>query len=203
MKTLRLAVLAVISGAWTGAAFAAPGWYGGLDLGTDRAAGWCSAVDFFASCKETSVAGRAILGYQIDDFLSVEGSYLTIGNLTGSGVLIVGGTNNTVSYKSMATSFEFAAVGTMKITETLAVQARLGAADTSVKLTVSAPGLSPSYYSNSSNAFTGVPGIGIRFAPTKHLAIRAMLDYYGKVGSDSQTYSERLTTMTVGFTWAF
>lgn len=169
-------------------------WYLGLGAGqavADYSASQCtndaaSALGYVPSdvsigCNVSNTDGsyQLLAGYNIDPNLAVEGAYIDLGSMKGT-VGISGPTATAVlnvEQKTTAVSVEF--VGKLPLSSTVALNAKIGLYNATVK------------YSDDAGDSTNSTNTGLAFGAggsvklNPNLSARLEYDHYNKVGSDS------------------
>lgn len=111
--------------------------------------------------------------YHFSPYLSVEAGYSTIGDSTVN--FNTPGGLTTLTLK--ASSLQVAAVGTYSFSDKFDVFGKLGAVNTKLDISMSAPGNTGSGSASKSNLLLG---LGAQFNINQHFGIRAMYEDFGK-----------------------
>ena len=194
---LSLCVVVTLTGV-SGAAMAEldSGYYLGLDAGQSKAKDACTGIPAGFSCKNTATAGRIGAGYQINNNFGAELSYADFGSNSASGII----SGVPVSASLKATGFEAAVVGAWPMTENFALTGKLGVANTKVKGQGSGAG---SVANASATSTTAAFGVGLRYAVSKNIALRAQYEDLGNVGDEATTGKSKLSLWSLGVTFGF
>ena len=135
------------------------GLYGAVDLGKSTIGGFCTgAATAGFSCTENDTSVRFALGNQFNRNFGVEGSYGPAVEATASAPGIA------VSFKN--TEWQFAAIGTLPVSNEFSVFGKVGMAFWDVQATVNGV----QTYSKSGNDF--LMGVGAKFDISPRISIR-------------------------------
>jgi len=141
--------------------------YAGASVSHSHAQRWCVGADS-ASCDDTSVAGKAFGGYQLDQTFAVEAGYTYLGKFKASPA---GGSD-----EAKVQALEATVVATWLFGVRTALFGRFGAYYANVRETTSFAG------SFSNNNVDLTFGAGVRYDLTPKLAVRAEWQRYLDVG---------------------
>jgi len=174
------------------------GLYIGGSIGQSRAndVGGCSDIfDIVNSCsvKTTDTGWRLFAGYQINQSVAIEGSYLDLGTFTISGSGRIAGTPvfANASGSDKATGFSLDAVGTLPINAQFGLIGRIGvfAWTLDASATASGGGISAS----ASDKPTGTSldyGVGVKYDLDGNIGIRGEFQRFTKIGNDTTGKSD-------------
>jgi len=181
----------------SGAVLAADsGFYGAFDLGQSKAKDACTGLPAGAACKNTATAFRIGGGYQFNENVGAEISYGDYGSNNASATIL----GIPVSATAKSSGLQASIIGIMPLGESFALTGKLGVANTKVKVSATGGGL---WLGASATKTTAVFGIGMRYALSKNIALRAQYEDLGKVGDAATTGSSKLTLLTAGITFGF
>ena len=142
--------------------------YAGLSVGQAEVLGLCNDVQAsvgVAHCDATSLAWKALGGYQFSRYLGAEVGYSRFGRITFNG------TAGNLYIKSSA--LEAVGIGAYPLNREFSVFAKLGVFNGSQKQNSTVAGLSKDH---SSNDLTW--GLGLRYDITREFAVRAEYQRY-------------------------
>ena len=180
-KLTNIFAVMVVLGASVMPAMAATG-YAALDAGQTKATDICQGG--LPGCANTATMYRVAAGGQFSDMLGVEFSYADYGKASLGSI-------GPASADWKLTGFELAGIGTFPFGDVFALTAKLGVAQTNLKVT--APN-----FSQSANSNTLAWGLGALFNINKGFAVRAQYEELGKVGDAATTGKTKVTLMTAG-----
>ncbi len=190
MKKMKaVLVAAAILASFSGAALAEGSFYGAVDVGQSRLKDACTAPPAGWSCKNTDTAFRGSVGYQVNPNWGVEASYGKHGEFkaSGSGITVSG----------TATGFQFSAVGSLPVSDVVALTGKLGVALTEGEV------VNTLNYSASANNTTVAYGIGARYNINKTVAVRAQYEDLGKIKYVNTGPGYKLTILSFGAVFGF
>ena len=184
LSLLALAGLAVVCSTSV-IAQDAPGWYAGGSLGSTRANFNNDAINnqFVAnnfainstSTNNRSTGGKLFSGYQFTPNFALEGGYFDLGRFNYSGVT----TGGTYNGDTRARGLNLDLVGTLPLSDRFSVLGRVGAAYAQTRDNFSSNGFVPANTFNRSRNDTNVKfGVGLQYAITEALSLRAELERY-------------------------
>jgi len=198
LRNSGVIVLALGASLFAGAALAqydAPRhFYAGASVAHSRAERWCVGAGG-VSCDDTSVAGKAFGGYQLDETFAIEAGYTYLGKFKASPP---GGSD-----EAKVQALEASVVATWLFGVRTAVFGRFGAYYASVRETTSFAG------SSSNNNVDLTFGAGVRYDLTPKLAVRAEWQRYLDVGGPNVALGSGLGDLSsidvygVGFFYRF
>ena len=163
----------------------APGWYAGGSLGSTRANFNNDAINnqFIAnnfainstSTNNRSTGGKLFSGYQFTPNFALEGGYFDLGRFNYSGVT----TGGTYNGDTRARGLNLDLVGTLPLSDRFSVLGRVGAAYAQTRDNFATGGFVPANTFNRSRNDTNVKfGVGLQYAITEALSLRAELERY-------------------------
>ena len=163
----------------------APGWYIGGSLGSTRANFNNDAINnqFVAngsainstSTNNRSTGGKLFSGYQFTPNFALEGGYFDLGRFNYSGVT----TGGTYNGDTRARGLNLDLVGTLPLSDRFSVLGRVGAAYAQTRDNFASSGFVPANTFNRSRNDTNVKfGVGLQYAITEALSLRAELERY-------------------------
>ena len=184
LSLLALAGLAVVCSTSV-IAQDAPGWYIGGSLGSTRANFNNDAINnpFVAngfainstSTNNRSTGGKLFSGYQFTPNFALEGGYFDLGRFNYSGVT----TGGTYNGDTRARGLNLDLVGTLPLSDRFSVLGRVGAAYAQTRDNFASSGFVPANTFNRSRNDTNVKfGVGLQYAITEALSLRAELERY-------------------------
>jgi OOP family OmpA-OmpF porin len=184
LSLLALAGLAVVCSTSV-IAQDAPGWYIGGSLGSTRANFNNDAINnqFVAngfainstSTNNRSTGGKLFSGYQFTPNFALEGGYFDLGRFNYSGVT----TGGTYNGDTRARGLNLDLVGTLPLSDRFSVLGRIGAAYAQTRDNFASSGFVPANTFNRSRNDTNVKfGVGLQYAITEALSLRAELERY-------------------------
>jgi OOP family OmpA-OmpF porin len=184
LSLLALAGFAVICST-SAMAQIAPGPYIGASLGSTRANFNNDAINsqfvgngFAVNSSSTdrrSTGGKLFGGYQLTPNFALEGGYFDLGHFNYSGVTTGGNYNGNTSIRGLNLDL----VGTLPLSERFSLLGRVGAAYAQTRDNFSSTGFAPANTGNRSNNSTNVKyGVGLQYAVTDALFVRAELERY-------------------------
>ncbi len=194
MKKMKaVLVAAAITASFSGAALAEGSFYGAVDVGQSRLKDACPALPAWWSCKNTDTAFRGSVGYQVNPNWGVEASYGKHGEVkvSGSGITASG----------TATGFQFSAVGSLPVSDVVALTGKLGVARTEGKFFCLL--CTPTPISVSASNTTMAYGIGARYNINKTVAVRAQYEDLGKIKYGNTGPGYKLTILSFGAVFGF
>ena len=174
------------------------GWYVGAGIGQSKGMQYCDPQSgiVFTSCDDTGTAWRALVGYQLNRYLGVEGGYLDLGQF--SATFTKSGTPQSVSMQTQ-TGY-LAGIATLPIGSRFGVFVEAGGLYWSLKGQAALGGVPPGNLTN--NGFDFIGGGGVQAFLTRNLGIRAQYEYIPSLGnSDSGTVNVQVITASV--IWKF
>jgi OOP family OmpA-OmpF porin len=187
------------------------GWYMGIGIGQSKAkqVGSCSDLNgvlnpgFSCSIKDTSTGAKLFGGYQFNQYVAAEGSYVNLGKFTMSANGTVGATSVTASGSDKPSGFSVDAVGTWPITPEFGVLGRIGVFRWTLddSASVSGGGISLS----TSNKPTGTSadfGVGAKYDFAKNMGVRAEFQRFKSIGN-STTGKSDVDLLSVSFVYRF
>ena len=157
--------------------------FGALDLGQARAKNICdsAASAGLRDCKDTSTVSRFGGGYQFNPVWGAEVSYAQYGH-AGLG-------QDRGNWKM--NGVHFSGTAAYPLSNSLALTAKFGVSRINFKTTAA---LGPSFAkTNIKPAF----GVGVRYALTKKIAVRAQYERLGEVG-DARTGTAKIRLISLG-----
>ena len=143
------------------------------------------------SFKDTNTAYKLYGGYNFNQNFGIEGGFADLREAEISA--------NRARVASKPRSIYVAATGTLPLNEQFALFGKAGVAQTHVKFSASAPGISESASDNQASAFAGV---GASFAVNKNVSIVAEYEYFGKVAKDGDA-NVKADLLSVGVRYKF
>jgi OOP family OmpA-OmpF porin len=184
LSLLAVAGLAVVCST-SAIAQDAPGWYVGGNLGSTRANFNNDAINSqfvgngFAvnssSTNNRSTGGKLFGGYQFTPNFALEGGYFDLGRFNFSGVT----TGGTYNGETRARGLNLDLVGTLPLSDRFSVLGRIGAAYAQTRDNFASTGFVPANTFNRSRNDTNVKfGVGLQYAITEALSLRAELERY-------------------------
>ncbi|MBY0409429.1 MAG: outer membrane beta-barrel protein, partial [Burkholderiaceae bacterium] len=162
-----------------------PGFYVGGSVGATRADFGNNAINNqfvgqgfrvnSSSTDNTSTGGKVFGGYQFSPNFALEGGYFDLGRFNYSG--ITSGGNYSGDTRPRGLNLDL--VGTLPLTDRFSVLGRVGAAYARTQDNFSSTGFSPAVAGNRSRNDTSVKyGVGLQYAITEALSLRAELERY-------------------------
>ena len=128
-----------------------------------------------SSTNNRSSGGKLFGGYQFTPNFALEGGYFDLGRFSYSGTTTGGAYNG----DTRANGLNLDLVGTLPLTQQFSVLGRVGAAFTQNRSNFSSTGFVPANTQNRSRNDTSVKfGIGLQYAITEALSLRAELERY-------------------------
>ena len=135
-------VAAAILMSFSGAALAEGGsFYGAVDVGQATSKDGCTGLPAgftLLSCSDTATALRGTLGYQVNPSFGLEASYGDYGTMNAN-VKYLG---VPITASASASGFQFSALGSLPVSDVLALTGKLGIAFTEAESSVSCAGCS-------------------------------------------------------------
>ena len=157
-----------------------PGFYTGLSLGLGTAADICSGVE--SDCNDEEFSYKILAGYQFSKWISVEASYLDLGETR---VTIVADT-----IRKSVDGFSAAVVGTAPGIEKAGLFGKFGVYYASVKYSGTDNGMSLSFDDEDFAAFVGVAA---RYPLGESLGLSLEWERYFDVGKPNSTQRSIVT----------
>lgn len=174
------------------------GFYVGGSVGQSRAndVGNCSDIfDIINSCsvKTTDTGWRLFAGYQFNQYVAIEGSYVELGTFTISGSGRIAGTpvfgNATGSDKANGISLD--AVGTLPVNAQFGLIGRIGLFAWTLDASATASGVGISASTSDKPTGTSLDyGVGVKYDFAKNLGIRGEFQRFTKIGNDTTGKSD-------------
>lgn len=174
--------------------------YGAFDIGQGKDGDFCTGVPATISCSDSTTAYRLTLGYQVNNNIGIEGSYLPEAKITASGTYL--GANVTVD--GTFSGYQLAAIGSVPLTESFSLLGKAGLAIIDAKTSATATLGAASATLSQSNSNTNFAfGLGARFAINKQVALRVMYEDFGTIKSSSTDTGGKITFMSAGLQVGF
>lgn len=143
--------------------------YVGVSIGQSKAKDWCNGIaGTGVSCDDEDTAWKVFAGYQFHRNFAAELGYTKMGKVTAS--------LGTLREEAKATAWEISALGAWPVTEQFSVFGRLGLYRAEVKDETNFAG----NVEHTNNDLTY--GLGLQFAFTRNVAVRAEWQRYADVG---------------------
>ena len=162
----------------------APGFYAGANLGTTRANFNNDAINnefnkgFSVNSSATdnkSTGGKLFGGYQLSPNFALEGGYFDLGRFKYSGITTGGDYSGDTRIRGLNLDL----VGTLPLSDRFSVFGRVGAAYAQTRDNFSSTSFTPANTGNRSNNSTNAKyGVGLQYAITDALSLRAELERY-------------------------
>jgi opacity protein-like surface antigen len=172
---------------------AAPGWYGGIDLGRSRLGVSGSDLDgalsrqgiTASSTNERSDTSYAFsVGYRINRNLAIEGAYAKLGEFSYNSASSAPAADS-ISGKYEAKAFSISAIGIMPLQQNWSVYGKAGLAQVRTHLDASSA-LGTTAPSNTTDSGSSLLiGAGAMYDFNRNIFARAGWDRYTSVGSDA------------------
>jgi OmpA-OmpF porin, OOP family len=172
-------------------AAATPAWYLGAGIGYAKIEGaldstslpvaGATASSFRGDTQETS--GKAFVGFNVNRYFAIEGSYVRLGSAFGAQRDVTGGATGTTSQYARVQGLGISALGIWPITDSFSVFGRLGTTRLTADITNTNSGLAGLGVANSSTTvkssrFALNYGLGAKYDVTRNFAVRAELEWF-------------------------
>jgi OOP family OmpA-OmpF porin len=190
------------------------GWYMGIGVGQSKAKQTASCSDlnglldpgFSCSLKDTDTGAKLFGGYQFNQYVAAEVSYVSLGNFKLSANGTITGIPATANASDKPSGFSIDAVGSYPITKEFAVLGRIGIFAWSLddSSSVSAPGLALAS-SSVSNKPTGTNadfGIGVKYDFDRNMGARAEFQRFKSIGNETTGKSD-VDLISASFVYRF
>jgi len=196
-RILQLLVLGAALSSTAGAADPAKAWYVGAGAGQSRGTQYCDAQagTVVQNCDDQGNAWKLFVGYQINQYVGVEGGYIDFGKFSSN--LAVAGAPGTDETKARAGFLE--AVAGVPIGERVFVFGKVGGAYWRIKSDTQAGSTLTKIKENGLDAMFGA---GAQVFVTKNLAIRAEYEYLPNFGNDT-TGELDMQVISASVLWRF
>lgn len=175
------------------------GFYIGAGVGQSKAKDACATFQsqgLTGSCDDTDTAGKLFLGYQFNQNFAVEGAYVDLGKVTGSGTV----SGVPVSGEAKAKTWQLVAVGIVPLANNFSLFGKLGAHRWDADASASASGST----STASDKGTDVTyGLGGSYEFSKNLGLRLEWERFQNVGNTNTTGRSNVDLLSVGLRYRF
>ena len=174
------------------------GWYMGGGIGQSKANNIGSCSDIFdsvnsCSIKTTDTGWKLFAGYQVNQHVAFEASYVDLGTFAISGSGLIGGSAGVfnASGSDKPTGFSFDAVGTWPINAQFGLIGRIGFFAWSLDATANASNGGTSVSASDKPTGTSVDfGVGVKYDFDKNLGVRAEFQRFASIGNDTTGKSD-------------
>jgi len=158
-------------------------WYAGVGVGGSVYADACNGAE------DSDVAGRVYVGYQFNDYLSVEGGYHDLGAIDS----MVGNCSSPASVDPSVDGLSVSVLGRVPVSEKVSVIGRAGAMfwNMDVDASSSAPAVSD-------DGVSPLAGVGMGIAVAERIEWRVEYDRFFDVGEQETTGQTDIDTLTAG-----
>lgn len=153
-----------------------------------------------SSLDDKSTAPKLQLGYQFNEYFALEGGYFSLGKAS-YGATIIGGKAK-ATYK--AEGWSLSAIGSLPLSNRFAVFGKVGAIQSTAKLSAVVDFGAWGSSSENEKASKGgvVYGVGAAYDITKSVAVRAEYEVYDKVGNEDIGKS-KVDALSMGVAYKF
>ncbi len=164
--------------------------YVGAGIGQSRIKQACG--EGVVSCSKSDTGYKLLAGYRLNSSLALEGSYMGFGKVKRS--------SERADAELKMHALTLAAVGSMPLTESAALQGKLGVFHAKSKYTLT----SGDFRISESHGGNGVlVGMGASYALTKNMEARLDYDFLRKAARLSTDEKANAHMVTVGFNYLF
>lgn len=194
-NALSVVAILVLSSLSAGA-HASSHWYVGAKAGWVNGGSACE--EHATSCDSDSAGGGIFVGYQVNDWLSLEGGYDYLGELTAD-YPALGNPGVSAPYKGEIQGFEFVAKPFWRVTDELSWFAKVGTLVWNMDVT----GQEVSFeHSADDNGWSPLLGTGVEYAFSHNWSALLEYQWINNVGGES-TGGTDLNMVTLGVAYHF
>lgn len=194
-KTLSVSAVLVLSSLSAGA-HASSHWYMGAKTGWVNGGSACE--EHATSCDSDTAGGGAFVGYQVNDWLSLEGGYDYLGEMTAD-YPALGNPNVSAHYKGELQGFEFVAKPFWKVTDEISWFAKVGTLAWNMDVTGQEVGFE---HSADDNGWSPLLGTGVEYAFSRNWSALLEYQWVNNVGGES-TGGTDLNMVNLGVAYHF
>ena len=171
-------------------------WYVGAKAGWINGSSACE--DQATSCGNDTAGGSIYVGYQLNDWLALEGGYDYLGDITAD-YPALGNPNVSAHYKGEMQGFEFVAKPHWQMTEALSLFAKVGTLAWNMDVTGQEVGFE---HNADDSGWSPLLGTGVEYAFNRNWSTLLEYQWVNNVGGDS-TGGTDLNMVNLGVTYHF
>lgn len=171
-------------------------WYVGAKAGWINGGSACE--EHATSCGSDTAGGGVFVGYQVNDWLSLEGGYDYLGDITAD-YPALGNPNVSAHYKGEMQGFEFVAKPFWQVTDEFSWFAKVGTLAWNMDVTGQEVGFE---HSASDNGWSPLLGTGVEYAFNRNWSALLEYQWVNNVGGES-TGGTDLSMVNLGVTYHF